>query len=69
MYKWLGPKQSVEAIHACLLLHGRSGYGSDLPFEQRLNDVMGLEVGDCTPEIMMATIARETFGPEFNSYK
>lgn len=69
MCKWLGPKQSVDAIHACLLLHGWSGYGTDLPFEQRLNDVMGLEVGDGTPEIMKAIIAREAFGREFNSYK
>ena len=69
MCKWLGPKQSAEAIHACMLLHGWSGYGTDLPFEQRLNDVIGLEVGDGTPEIMKAIIAREAFGPEFNSYK
>ncbi|MFN3254405.1 MAG: acyl-CoA dehydrogenase family protein [Ilumatobacter sp.] len=69
MCKWLGPKQSVEAIHACLLLHGWTGYGTDLPFVQRLNDVMGLEVGDGTPEIMKAIIAREAFGREFSSYK
>ena len=69
MCKWLGPKQSVEAIHACMLLHGWAGYGTDLPFEQRLNDVIGLEIGDGTPEIMKAIIAREAFGPEFNSYK
>ncbi|MEO6654347.1 MAG: acyl-CoA dehydrogenase family protein [Ilumatobacteraceae bacterium] len=69
MCKWLGPKQSVEAIHACLLLHGWTGYGTDLPFAQRLNDVMGLEVGDGTPEIMKAIIARETFGRQFSSYK
>lgn len=69
MSKWLGPKQSVEAIHACLLLHGWTGYGTDLPFAQRLNDVIGLEVGDGTPEIMKAIIAREAFGREFNSYK
>lgn len=69
MAKLLGPKQSVEAIHACMLLHGWSGYGTDLPFVQRLNDVIGLEVGDGTPEIMKAIIAREIFGPEYNSYK
>ena len=69
MSKWLGPKQSVEAIHASMLLHGWSGYGVDLPFEQRLNDVIGLEVGDGTPEIMKAVIAREVFGREFTSYK
>lgn len=69
MCKWLGPKQSAEAIHACLLLHGWPGYGTDLPFSQRLQDVIGLEIGDGTPEIMKAIIARETFGREFTSYK
>ena len=69
MCKWLGPKQSVEAIHACLLLHGWTGYGTDLPFSQRLNDVIGLEVGDGTPEIMKAIIAREAFGRQYSSYK
>ena len=69
MCKWLGSKQSVEAIHASMLLHGWSGYGTDLPLAQRLNDVIGLEVGDGTPEIMKAIIARETFGREFDSYK
>ncbi len=69
MVKWLGPKQSVEAIHACMLLHGWSGYGTDLPFEQRLLDVIGLEVGDGTPEIMKSVIARELFGREFAAYR
>ena len=69
MSKWLGPKQSVEAIHACMLLHGWPGYGTDLPFVQRLNDVIGLEIGDGTPEIMKAIIAREVFGREFTAYK
>ena len=69
MAKWLGPKQSAEAIHARMLLHGWSGYGTDMPYEQRLLDVIGLEVGDGTPEIMKAIIARETFGREFSPYK
>ena len=69
MCKWLGPKQSAEAIHACLLLHGWPGYGTDLPFAQRMHDVIGLEIGDGTPEIMKAIIARETFGREFTAYK
>ncbi|MFT7598692.1 MAG: cyclohexanecarboxyl-CoA dehydrogenase [Acidimicrobiales bacterium] len=62
MTKWLGPKSSVEAIHACIILHGWTGFGEDLPLIQRLNDVMGLEVGDGTPEIMKAIIAREAIG-------
>ncbi|MCH9802536.1 acyl-CoA dehydrogenase family protein [bacterium] len=62
MTKWLGPKSSVDAIHACIILHGWTGFGEDLPLTQRMNDVMGLEVGDGTPEIMKAVIARETIG-------
>lgn len=69
MAKWLGPKLSAEAIHACLILHGWSGYGMDLPYAQRLADVVGLEVGDGTPEIMKAIIARDTIGREFASYR
>jgi cyclohexanecarboxyl-CoA dehydrogenase len=69
MAKWLGPKAAAEAIHACILLHGWIGYDQDLPHEQRLRDVIGLEIGDGTPEIMKAIIARETFGREFSAYK
>lgn len=69
MAKWLGPKLSAEAVHACMLLHGWSGYGNDLPFSQRMLDVMGLEVGDGTPEIMKAIIARETFGRELAAHR
>lgn len=69
MCKWMGPKWSAEAIHACIILHGWPGYGADLPFGQRWNDVVGLEIGDGTPEIMKAIIARETFGREFTAYK
>ena len=60
---------AVEAIHACILLHGWIGYDQDLPHEQRLRDVIGLEIGDGTPEIMKAVIARETFGREFAPHR
>lgn len=69
MAKWLGPKVAVEALHACVLLNGWGGYGKDLPHEQRLRDVMGLEVGDGTPEIMKAIIAREAFGREYACHR
>jgi cyclohexanecarboxyl-CoA dehydrogenase len=62
MVKWLGPKHAGEAIHSCIILHGWAGFGDDLPLAQRLNDVYGLEVGDGTPEIMKAVIAREAIG-------
>ena len=69
MAKWLGPKAAADAIHACIILHGWVGYSQDLPFEQRLRDVIGLEIGDGTPEIMKGIIARETFGRQFTAYR
>jgi cyclohexanecarboxyl-CoA dehydrogenase len=69
MAKWLGPKVSAEAIHCCIILHGWMGYDQSLPFEQRWRDVVGLEIGDGTPEIMKGIIARETFGREFMPYR
>jgi cyclohexanecarboxyl-CoA dehydrogenase len=69
MAKWLAPKQAAEAIHSCLLFHGWSGYGNDVPFAQRYRDIVGFEIGDGTAEIMKAIIARDTFGREFAAYK
>ena len=69
MVKWLGPKASSEAIHACMILHGHYGYSMDSPLEQRWRDVVGLEIGDGTPEIMKGIVAREAFGREYTSYR
>ena len=69
MAKWLAPKQAAEAIHSCLLFHGWSGYGNELPYAQRHRDIVGFEIGDGTAEIMKAIIAREAFGREFAAYK
>jgi cyclohexanecarboxyl-CoA dehydrogenase len=69
MSKWLAPKTAVEAIHACLLLHGHYGYNQESPLEQRLRDVIGLEIGDGTPEIMKGIVAREVYGREFMPYR
>src|SRR3990172_5545396 len=69
MSKWLGPKAAVEAIHACLILHGHYGYNQESPLEQRMRDVIGLEIGDGTPEIMKGIVAREVYGREFMSYR
>lgn len=62
MAKWMGPAWSVDAIHTALRLHGWSGYGTDHQFDQRLRDVIGLEIGDGTAEIMKALIANDLFG-------
>jgi cyclohexanecarboxyl-CoA dehydrogenase len=62
MCKWYGPKVGVDIIHQCLLTHGHYGYTSELPHEQRLRDVMGLEIGDGTAQIQKLVIAREKIG-------
>jgi cyclohexanecarboxyl-CoA dehydrogenase len=62
MAKWYAPKTSVEVIHQCLLTHGHFGYTMNLPHQQRLRDVMGLEIGDGPAQIMKLIIAREKAG-------
>lgn len=62
MTKWWPPLLAYEAIHACLLVHGHAGYSNELPFEQRLRDVLGLQIGDGTANIMKNIIARERAG-------
>jgi cyclohexanecarboxyl-CoA dehydrogenase len=59
MCKLLAPKTAVDIIHQCLLTHGHYGWSLDLPHQQRLRDVMGLEIGDGTAQIMQHIIARE----------
>lgn len=60
MTKWWGPKLAFDVIKQCLLAHGHTGYGEDLPFAQRLRDVMGLQIGDGTAQIMKNIIARQS---------
>ncbi len=62
MCKWYGPKICVEIIHQCLFTHGHYGYTMNLPHQQRLRDVMGLEIGDGTAQIQKLVIAREKVG-------
>lgn len=64
MAKWWPPLLAYEAIHACLLVHGHAGYGDGLPFQQRLRDVLGLQIGDGTAHVMKNIIARERAGRE-----
>ena len=58
MCKFLGPKTAMEVIHQCLLTHGHYGWTRDLPHQQRLRDVIGIEIGDGTAQIMKLVIAR-----------
>lgn len=59
MCKWWGPKLACDIIHQCLLTHGHGGYGADYHFGQRYRDVMGLQIGDGTANIMKMIIGRE----------
>ena len=68
MTKWWGPRLSVETIHQCLLLHGHYGYTDELPFERRMRDVIGLEIGDGASEVMKMVVARELLGRESLPY-
>ncbi|RKQ35909.1 cyclohexanecarboxyl-CoA dehydrogenase [Oceanobacillus halophilus] len=67
--KWMGPKCSQEAIHECLLLNGHYAYTKEMPLEQRLRDVIGLEIGDGTAQANQMVIAKDIIGKEFKSYE
>lgn len=62
MCKWWAPKTAFEVVQQCLLLHGQFGYRTELPIEQRLRDVLGLQIGDGTAQIMKLIIARQRVG-------
>ncbi|PWA11840.1 cyclohexanecarboxyl-CoA dehydrogenase [Pueribacillus theae] len=68
MCKWMGPYLAREAIHECLLLNGHYAYTKEMPIEQRLRDVIGLEIGDGTAQTQKIVIARELIGKEFKPY-
>ena len=68
MAKWWAPRVARDTIHQCLLLHGHYGYTDELPFEQRLRDVIGLEIGDGSAEVMKIIVAREIIGRESLPY-
>ncbi len=62
MVKWFAPKTAFDAIHQCLLTFGHYGWSMDLPHQQRLRDVMGLEIGDGTAQVMKLIVARDRVG-------
>lgn len=62
MVKWLAPRTAFDVIHQCLLTFGHYGWTMDLPHQQRMRDVMGLEIGDGTAGIMKMIVARARAG-------
>ena len=67
MAKWYGPLVASAAVKECLL-HGNYGYSQELPFEQRLCDVMSVEIADGTAQIQKIIIMREQYGTDFVPY-
>lgn len=59
MCKWWAPKVAYDVINQCLLIHGQFGYLKDYPIEQRMRDVLGLQIGDGTAQIMKLIISRQ----------
>lgn len=58
-----------QAVKDCLLLQGNYGYAEALPFEQRLRDVMAVEIADGTAQIQKIIIARARYGRDFVPYR
>ena len=62
MCKWWAPKLAFDTIQTCLLLNGHGAYTEELPYAQRLRDVLGMQIGDGTGQIMKIIIARHNAG-------
>ncbi|MDP7548792.1 MAG: acyl-CoA dehydrogenase family protein, partial [Alphaproteobacteria bacterium] len=62
MCKWWVPEITFEIVRKCLTIHGHYGYSSELPFEQRLRDILGWQIGDGTSEVSKLMVARSMFG-------
>lgn len=65
MCKWWVPEICLEIVRKCLLIHGHYGYTEDLPFEQRIRDILGWQIGDGTAESCKLMIARSMMGKEY----
>jgi cyclohexanecarboxyl-CoA dehydrogenase len=69
MVKWMAPRFSTNAIRDCLVIHGHPGYTKEFPLEQRLRDVLSIEIADGTSQVSKMVALREIFGSrEYLSY-
>jgi len=64
MCKWWVPELTFDIVRECLTLHGHYGYSTELPFEQRLRDILGWQIGDGTAQVSKLVVARAMFGKE-----
>lgn len=65
MCKWWIPQLAVRAINDCIVLHGHMGWSNEMPLQQLLLDVSGLQIGDGTPQIQKLVIARHLIGRDY----
>ncbi|BBO92345.1 acyl-CoA dehydrogenase family protein [Desulfosarcina ovata] len=68
MVKWMAPRFSTNAIRDCIVLHGHYGYTKDYPLEQRLRDVLAIEIADGTSQVSKLVVHREMMGKKFLPY-
>lgn len=62
MVKWWVPRVAFDAIQDCIVLHGHVAWSDEMPLQQMLRDVSGMQIGDGTPQIQKLVIARELYG-------
>lgn len=65
MCKWWAPRLAIQAINDCIVLHGHVGWSAEMPLQQLLLDVSGLQIGDGTPQIQKLVIARHLIGRQY----
>ncbi|TWE23610.1 cyclohexanecarboxyl-CoA dehydrogenase [Prauserella muralis] len=65
MCKWWIPRVACQAINDCIVLHGHVGWSTEMPLQQLLADVSGLQIGDGTPQIQKLVIARDLIGRDY----
>lgn len=65
MIKWWAPQIAVATINDCIVLNGHVGWSAEMPLQQLLTDVSGLQIGDGTPQIQKLLIARDLIGREY----
>lgn len=68
MVKWMAPRFATNAIRDCILLHGHYGYTKEYPLEQRLRDVLAIEIADGTSQVSKLVVQREVMGRESLPY-
>ena len=68
MVKWMAPRFSTNAIRDCIVLHGHYGYTKDYPLEQRLRDILSIEIADGTSQVSKLVVQRELMGRAFMPY-